>query len=193
MEDDRTDALTELYNLKMGDNEDISLYSRRASKSIYRMQTTGIRPEQIPNQEQQAFVYIRGLNNRVPMYAEYKNYLSNALETMKKDFYPKMLTEAINNASRFRSGTKSDHTPVAPVHTIFVADEVRTPKVSFTPPPKPAPSPPGKCPPEFVTTTSVRLQNSWISPTSAHIPGEGQLLRRDRAQGGKVHSEAGIK
>lgn len=68
------------------------------------MKTTGIRPEQIPNQEQKAFAYIRGLNNRMPMYAECKNYSSNVLETMKKDFYPKTLTEAINNASRFHRG-----------------------------------------------------------------------------------------
>ena len=144
VEHDRTDALTEWYNLRMGDNEDISLYSRRASNSIDRMKTTGIRAEQIPNQEQQAFTYIKGLNSRIPMYAEYKNYLSNALETMKQDYYPKTLTEAINNASRFHRGTKSDHTPVAPVHTSFVADEVRTPKVTFTPPLKPALSPAGK-------------------------------------------------
>ena len=47
------------------------------------------------------------------MYAEYKNYLSNALETMKQDHYPKTLTDAINSASRFHRGTKSDHTPVS--------------------------------------------------------------------------------
>ena len=70
VEHDRTDALTKCYNLRMGDSEDISLYSRRASKSIDRMRTTGIRPEQIPDQEQQAFTHIKGLNSRVPMYAE---------------------------------------------------------------------------------------------------------------------------
>lgn len=34
---------------------------------------------------------------KVQMYAEYQNYLSNELETMKTDYYPKTLTDAINN------------------------------------------------------------------------------------------------
>ena len=55
VEHDTTDVLTEWYNLKMGDNEDISVYSRRALKPIDRMRATGIRYEQIPDQEQQAF------------------------------------------------------------------------------------------------------------------------------------------
>ena len=136
VEHDRTDVLTEWYNLRMGDNEGISVYSARATKSIERMRTTKVPAAQIPTQEQQAFSYIRGLNSRDQMYAEYKNYLSNALETMKTDYYPKTLTEAFNNASRFHRGTKSDHTPVAPVHSTFTAEEIRTPRVSFTPPPR---------------------------------------------------------
>lgn len=74
VEHDRSDALTEWYNLRMGDNEDIALYSRRASKSVERMKTTGIRADQIPDPEQQAFVYIKGLNSKVQIYADYKNY-----------------------------------------------------------------------------------------------------------------------
>lgn len=143
VEHDRSDALTEWYNLRMGDNEDIALYSRRASKSVERMKTTGIRIDQIPDPEQQAFVYIKGLNSKVQIYADYKNYLSNALETMKHDYYPKTLTDAINNASRFHRGTKSDYTPAAPVHSTFIAEEVRAPKVTFTP----VGSPQGKGPP----------------------------------------------
>ena len=144
---DRTDALTESYNLRIGDYEDISLHSCRALKSIDRMETTGIRLEQIPDAEQQAFAYIRGQNSRFQMYAEYKSYLSNALETIKIDYHPKTLTEATNNASRLYKGTKSDYSPVAPVRTNFVAEEARTLKVFFTPPHKPAVSPSGKGPP----------------------------------------------
>ena len=160
VEHDRTDALTEWYNLRVGDSEDISVYSRRASKSIDRMRTTGIRPEQIPNQEQQAFTYIKGLNSRVPMYAEYKHYLSNALETMKQDHYPKMLTEAINSASRFHRGTRSDHTPVTLIHSTFAAEEVRAPRVTFTPSSMPPFPSSGKGPPHHPNSTTLRTTGS---------------------------------
>ena len=175
MEHDRTDALSEWYNLKMGDNEDISVYSRRASKSIDRMRTTGIRPEQIPDQEQQAFTYIKGLNSRVPMYAEYKNYLSNALETMKQDHYPKTLTDAINSASRFHRGTKSDHTPVAPVHSTYAANEAKTPKVTFTPPGKAAPPTPGRGyspPPYFDPRTTGSTPHRFTFQGNCNLCGQ---------------------
>ena len=81
------------------------------------------------------------------MNAEYKNYLGNALETMKTDYYPKTLTEAINNVSRFHRGTEADYTPVASVHSTFVVEDARTPRVSFTPPTKGAGPPLGKGPP----------------------------------------------
>ena len=66
---------------------------------------------------------------------------------MKQNHYPKTLTEAINSASRFHRGTKSDHIPVASVHSTFAAEEVRTPRVTFTPPSMPPFTSPGKGPP----------------------------------------------
>ena len=65
---------------------------------------------------------------------------------MQTDYYSKTLTEAINNASRFHRGIKAGYTPVAPVLSTFVTEEARTPRVSFTPPPKGAGPPPGKGP-----------------------------------------------
>ena len=124
------------------------------------------------------------------MYAEYKNYLSNALETMKTDFYPKTLTEAINNASRFHRGTKSDHTPVAPVHSTFAAEEIRIPKVSFTPPqPRERPSP--YTTEGLVSPSTVRLQDSRINAPPVHIHRQVQLLRSDGPQRIKMRHQAG--
>ena len=131
VEHDRTDALTEWYNLAMSDIEDIASYSKRASKAIERMKSTGVTEAQQPTDEQQAFGYIKGLNSRVLVYAEYKNYLSNALETLKADHYPKTLALAIHSASRFHRGTKIEPTTGNLMHTTFTAAEA-TPNTNET-------------------------------------------------------------
>lgn len=145
VEHDRTDAMTEWFNIQMLDNEDIASYSRRVAKGLDRIRNTGVEEYQIPRPDQQAFVFIRGLSNKVPMYAEYKNYLSDALETLKTDVYPKNLADAIHNSSRFHRGVKTEpnqgQSP-AP-HTSFITEEVRTAPPRTAPTgPTGAPTPP---------------------------------------------------
>ena len=62
------------------------------------------------------------------MYAEYKNYLSDALDTLQTDVYPKNLADAIHNSSRFHRGIKTEpNQGQAPApHTSFITEEVRT-------------------------------------------------------------------
>ena len=99
VEHDRSDALEEWYTLRMRDGEDITAYSKRASKALERMAATGVEITRIPTNIQQGSGYIKGLNNRTGNYVEYKNYLSNALETMKVDKYPETMAEAIQGAA----------------------------------------------------------------------------------------------
>ena len=49
VEHDRSDALEEWYTLRMRDGEDITVYSKRASKALERMAATGVETTRIPN------------------------------------------------------------------------------------------------------------------------------------------------
>jgi hypothetical protein len=115
-------SLEEWYTLRMRDGEDIAMYSKRAAKAIERMVVTKVEQNRIPTDVQQAFGYIKGLNSKVAAYGEYKNYLSNAMETMKLDKYPTTMAEAIQGVARFHRGTKHDVTTAPTIHTTFVAE-----------------------------------------------------------------------
>jgi hypothetical protein len=105
----------------MRDGEDIAMYIKRAAKAIERMVATKVEKNRIPTDVQQAFGYIKGLNSKVAAYGEYKNYLSNAMETMKLDKYPTTMAKAIQGVARFHRGTKNDVTNAPTIHTTFVA------------------------------------------------------------------------
>jgi hypothetical protein len=100
VEHDRSDALEEWYTLRMREGEDLATYSKRAAKAIERMAT------RIPTDVQQAFGYIKGSNSKVAVYGEYKNYLSNAMVTLKTDKYPITMAEAIQGVARFHMGNQ---------------------------------------------------------------------------------------
>jgi hypothetical protein len=123
VEHDRSDALEEWYTLRMRDGEDVAMYSKRAAKAIERMVATKVEKTRIPTDVQQAFGYIKGLNSKVAVYEEYKNYLSNAMVTMKLDKYPVTMAEAIQGVARFHRGATYEATTAPTVHTTFVAEE----------------------------------------------------------------------
>ena len=110
VEHDRSDALEEWYTLRMRDGEDVATYSKRAAKATERMVATQVERTRIPTDVQQAFGYIKGLNSKVAVYEEYKNYLSNAMVTMKLDKYPVTMAEAIQGVARFHRGTTYEAT-----------------------------------------------------------------------------------
>ena len=66
-----------------------------AYKDSINLVATKVEKTRIPTDVQQAFGYIKGLNSKVAVYEEYKNYLSNAMVTMKLDKYPVTMAEAI--------------------------------------------------------------------------------------------------
>jgi hypothetical protein len=65
VEYDQSDALEEWYTLRMRDEEDVAMYSKRAAKAI-----TKVEKNRIQRDEQQAFGYIKGLNSKVAVYGE---------------------------------------------------------------------------------------------------------------------------
>ena len=93
--------------------EDNVAYATRAGPIFERLKTVWVPTASLPSAPQQGRRFIDGLSDSTLAYVDYKSYLRHSKDCTDTDIYPKTLVAAINGATLFYRGAKSNST-IAP-------------------------------------------------------------------------------